>query len=134
MSELQMSKDQLVVYQELKDGIKEIKDILSASLPPDEGNVLMEALALRVGYLAYTPRLTSIAEAIHSWAMGEVSNEIIQSDLSKQKEVVIKMHIRGRMAYYDGLYEDCKKTVRCLEISIESIRTMISYLGKQTHL
>lgn len=134
MSDLILTDSQQKVFEELESGLRTIDKMLSASVHHDDGSSLMEALADRVSYLSYTSRLVRIAETMHSWAQGRIC-ENIRNDTSflTAKEVVLKMYIRGEMARYDGIYEETKKSIRNLEISIESLRTMISYIGKQVN-
>lgn len=126
LTEIQAKK-----VSELNAGIEKIEQMLSKELPSDEGHILMEELESRLNYLSYTPTLKGISAAVYNWAKGKVAEELIAQKVDV-KEVMLRMIIAGKMAYYEGMYERTEKAIRSLEVSIEGLRTMISYLkGKQ---
>ena len=119
-------------YNELMNGLLIINKCLSVDMDVSNGNMLMEALSERIGLLSYTDTLSSLNEGFYHWAKGVVFDMMREDpSLAGIKETQLRLYIAGKMAHFEAMNEKTKKTIRNLEISIESLRTMISYLGKQ---
>lgn len=127
-----LNKEQASSVKELHDGLEAIRKTLSVDLPSDVPTVLMDELQVRIGMLATTPRLIKLATAYYNWAKGMVAQEMVADEkLLNAKQEIQRMFISGKMANYEAMHEEATKMIRSLELSIEGLRTMISFSGKQ---
>lgn len=117
--------------KELLDGIQSIEDALKTEIN-DDPNFLIEELGHRQALLAITPRLKELSTWQYNNRKGVVSN-LVRSDKSllNLKQEAMRLYIAGEMADAEAIYEKTEKAIKSLELSIEGLRTMISFAGKQ---
>jgi len=127
MSELQSNS-----FLKLMNGLDEIEEVLSVQIPNHDGNAITEELSKRITYLGSTSYYDSINEGLYNWAKGRVFEEMRNdASLVKMKEVQLKMLIAGKMSKFEAINARTKKVIRNLEISIETLRSMLSFIKEQ---
>lgn len=127
-----MNEKQSEAFLKLINGLDDIDTCLEKQIDHHDGNAIAEELAKRITFLASTAFYDSINEGLYNWSKGKVFEEMREdATLVKMKEVQLKLLIAGKMSKFEAINARTKKTIRNLEISIETLRSMLSYLKEQ---
>lgn len=124
--------DKKTIVDELFGYIRLFEQKVGDGVPADDPNLLIEELNERMALLATAPRMKEISTGLYNWAKGEVGKHIANDDsILMLKNDIQRLFISGAMSEIEAIYERTDKTIRAMEVSIEGIRTMISFQGKQ---
>lgn len=127
-----MNAVQVEYFQMLMNGLDDIDACLTRKVDQHDGNAIAEELSIRMTFLASTARYDSISEGLYNWSKGRCFEEMREdATLVKMKEVQLKLLIAGKMSKFEAINARTKKTIRNLEISIETLRSLLSYLKEQ---
>ena len=125
---IELNPEQQKVYSDLIKLAGEIEGAMSVAVDSDEPAQIKCAIDNRLPYLANLPKMMEGAVAIHDWAKGEVAKEVLADErIYEAKQSVQIRYIEGRIAKYSGLYERIHTLNSTLKLSIEGLRSLLSY-------
>ena len=125
---IELSPEQQRVYTNLVKLACEIEGAMAIVVVSDEPAQIKCAIDNRLPYLANLPKMMEGAVAIHDWAKGEVAKEMIADNrLYEAKQAIQLRYIEGRIAKYSALYERINSLHSALKLSIEGLRSLLSY-------
>ena len=125
---IELSPEQQRVYTNLVKLACEIEGAMAIVVVSDEPAQIKCAIDNRLPYLANLPKMMEGAVAIHDWAKGEVAKEMLADNrLYEAKQAIQIRYIEGRIAKYSALYERINSLHSTLKLSIEGLRSLLSY-------
>ena len=125
---IELNPEQQKVYTNLVKLACEIEGAMAIVVVSDEPAQIKCAIDNRLPYLANLPKMMEGAVAIHDWAKGEVAKEMIADNrLYEAKQAIQLRYIEGRIAKYSALYERINSLHSALKLSIEGLRSLLSY-------
>ena len=125
---IELSPEQQRVYTNLVKLACEIEGAMAIVVVSDEPAQIKCAIDNRLPYLANLPKMMEGAVAIHDWAKGEVAKEMLADNrLYEAKQAIQIRYIEGRIAKYSALYERINSLHSALKLSIEGLRSLLSY-------
>jgi hypothetical protein len=77
-------------------------------------------------------RMAELSTAMIGWAKGMIAEEIMADPkLANMKADLFRAYLHGRLAEYSAIEEKTKRAIRSMEVSIEAMRSILSYEKEQ---
>lgn len=125
---VELTEKQKPVYAEIMNYILEIEKEMVIEVDQTNGENIAYTLMRRINLLSTCPKMMSIATAIYDWAKGEAANEAMNSErILGAKQDIQRKWFDGKLAKWNALYVRAERSYKDLSLSIEGLRSLLSY-------
>lgn len=128
MKTIDLSPEQKATYNSLLEMLETIDKEMRMEIDVTNGDEIAHHLMQRINLLSLSARIMELATLIYDWAKGTAAEEILLNEnLLDAKQDIQRKIIEGKIAKWDALYTRADRTVKDLNLSIEGLRSCLSY-------
>jgi len=125
---VELSEIQKPLYNEMMGYILAIETEMLIEVDQTNGENIAYTLMKRISLLATCARMMSTATAIYDWAKGEAAKEVLgHEQLLNAKQDIQRKWFDGRLSKWNALYVRAERSYKDLSLSIEGLRSLLSY-------